>query len=165
MKRILYINIIFILCVASHLISFVSAESVVLIEINEAESDIIQGYNAIILAEQNGVDIINLVKDLNEAIDLLSEGRIYYNRGDYSAALPLVTECKEISNVVWEEATALHISAVEESEIKYFQNFILSRVSIIIIFFSFVFLWKIFKQYYIKKLLGMKPMVEYYESW
>ncbi len=164
MKRILCINIIFILCVASRLTSFVSAESVDFIEINVAESDIIQGYAAIILAEQNGVDIINLVKDLNEAIDLLSEARIYYGRGDYNAALPLVAECKEISNVVWKEATTLHISAVEESEQKFFQSFILTRVSIIIIFFSFVFLWKIFKQAYIKKLLGMKPMVEYFES-
>ena len=165
MKRIVYINFIFILCVASYLVSLVSAESVVLIEINEAERDIIQGYAALILAEQNGVDIINLVKDLNEAIDLLSEARIYYDRGDFNAAFPLVTECKEISNVVWEEASALHFSAVEESEKKYFQNFFLTRVSIFILFFSFVFLWKIFKQAYIKKLLGMKPMVEYYESW
>ena len=160
MKRTLYLQIILIMFISSHFINLVSAESDVLNEINEAERDVIQGYDTIILAEKNGVNIVNLVKDLNDAIDSLSEARIRYNQGDFEAAFSYLTECKEISKVVREEASALYISAVEESEKKLFQNSILIRVSIIIIFFSFILFWKIFKQHYIKKILGMKPMVE-----
>ena len=160
MKRTLYLQIILIMFISSHFINLVSAESDVLNDINEAERDVIQGYDTIILAEKNGVNIVNLVKDLNDAIDSLSEARIRYNQGDFEAAFSYLTECKEISKVVREEASALYISAVEESEKKLFQNSILIRVSIIIIFFSFILFWKIFKQYYIKKILGMKPMVE-----
>jgi len=160
MKRTLYLQFILIMFVSSYFINFVSGESDVLNEINVAERDIIQGYDAIILAEKNGVNIVNLVRDLNDAIDSLSEARIRYYQGDFEAAFSYLTACKEISTVVREEASALYLSAVEESEKKLFQNSILIRVSIIIIFFSFIFIWKIFKQHYIKKILDMKPMVE-----
>ena len=138
-----------------HLLTDIYAETAYS-NITLAENKISSAFQAIHLAEIEGADIRFLVYKLNNAIDLLSLAKIQYNNGDTMSSSENALNSLEESNSIEIEAQAARISAIEDAELKIEQNYYVSRIAILIVFFSFLIMWRIIKNYYKNRILKMK---------
>ena len=121
-----------------------------------AENKVGSAFLTIHLAEIEGADIRLLVYKLNNAIDLLSLAKKQYNNGDTKSSSENALMSIEESNTIEVEAQEARISAIEHAELKIEQNYYVSRITILIVFFSFLIMWRIIKDYYKNRVLKMK---------
>lgn len=108
-------------------------------------------------AEAAGGNVSSLMVELNEAGQYLAGAEMAYKNGNTSEATSLANACVIKAEAVASEASTLRDSASATSSGALFDNTLFSVVGAIMVLFLLFFGWILFKDYYLKRLLKMKP--------
>ncbi|EMR72944.1 hypothetical protein MCGE09_00443 [Thaumarchaeota archaeon SCGC AB-539-E09] len=136
----------------------VSAQDVPVVLV-DAENAIFSAFKLIQEVEKQGGDVHYFVERLDEASDLVVEAWRLANIGELDEVELKAERSLLISNAVKEGAISLVEFSIENSQ-KQFWNSVSLRigVSMVIVVTSF-FSWRMFKRYFLKRMLTMRPEV------
>ena len=95
---------------------------------------------------------------------IYEEVKLNVNDGNNETVLESVLECENIISQVNEEANTIRIASVEQHRILTERKNLFIRATIIVVTLTSFVLWSKFKQYYSKRVLLMKPVVNENES-
>jgi hypothetical protein len=128
-------------------------------EISRAKDSLKSAYLSVLDAERAGGDISELVARLNTALEYFSEAERAFGSGEYDSAVLLAEKVAEASNGILEEAVRLRGAAELQGEISFRNQLILSSgVVCSTVLFGFLG-WRRFKDYYVRRMMGMRPEV------
>jgi hypothetical protein len=132
--------------------------------VSRADEAIKAAYGAVVEAEKAGGDVSSLVSELNRALDGFSEGKMAFDSGTYDVALPLVEGAIEISDGVLNSAVWLKRLAEYIREVTFRNRLVITAVVVcFIVAFGFAG-WSLFKDYYLRRVMGLRPEVVVDES-
>ena len=152
--------VFFIPCVSR----VVGAESEAITRVSQAEDSLEVAYLSVVEAERAGVDVSELVVLLNAALEYYSEAERALESGEYDAAVQLAGEAMEASNVVLGADISLMFVA-ERVEEEAFRNQLLLSFGAVCFIVLFGFLgWRLFKGYYVRRVMGLRSEVVADES-
>jgi len=127
--------------------------------IQQAEQAISSAFEAVLEAEGAGANVSGLIRELNEAAGLLADAKISLNNGDLSDVVQLASRVVETADSVKDEASSLRASALSLREFVFKASFVGSGVGVSAFLLFMFYLWRWFKGYYTRKVLGLKPEV------
>ena len=127
--------------------------------IHQTDKAVSLAFKAVLEAENSGANISGLILRLNEAGSFLVEAKILVNNGNSDGAVELASRSVEIANGVEDEASNLKASTLSGRELAF--NFsLIGLVAGVPAFLVFLFLlWRLFRVFYIRKVLRKKPEV------
>jgi hypothetical protein len=118
-----------------------------------------QAFKDVFEAEQAGANITRLLKQLNDAAELLAQEENIYRSGDTagveSKADSVVTTSFQISSLAQTAKEDAQVAAQTQLSL----NIALSVVGSIIIILVMILFWRFFKRRYIRHLSNMKPEI------
>jgi hypothetical protein len=123
--------------------------------IEDADNALKQAFVAVCDAERAGVNVSGLVGRLNEAGKLLAEAEIAYRIGDWDGAISKADACIGIANEVFVDA----LVCLEDARIGLSHTVMFSLTSALVFVALSVLAWILFKVFYSRRLLKMKPEV------
>jgi len=133
-------------------------------KISQAEDSIEAAYLSVLEAERAGGDVRDLVVRLNVVLRDHSKAERALEVGEYETAVLLAGEVVEASNVLLGDGVRLRSSSELHGEIAFRNRVVLSFV-VVCFTVAFGFLgWGLFKGYYVRGLLGLRPEVSVDES-
>ncbi len=124
-----------------------------------ANSAVGEAFNSVLEAEKVGGNVTQLLVRLNTAGTLLADAQNAYNSGNTANVTSLVENALQIANKVNADALNLRDVSLVESQNSFWLTLIFSVIGAIVFGGSLLFVWRRFKRYYTKKLLGSKPEV------
>lgn len=129
-----------------------------------AEDALGSAYRSLLKAERSGGDVSDLVMVLNTALLYYSEARKAFVSGEYERAIRLAGNVVEASNAVLEADFSVMVVAVHLGWVEFRnQLFLSSSVVCFIILFGFLG-WRLFKGFYVRRMMGLRPEVVTDES-
>jgi hypothetical protein len=133
--------------------------------VQQAEDSVSQAFEAVLGAESAGGNVSSLIVSLNESAALLSAAENMLRSGDSNGVVALANRSIEIANDVKGEAATLETSASANRNFVFEISLVVSAVGVPVFLVFMFFLWRWFKGYYARKLLGLRPeVVENVES-
>ena len=133
-------------------------------EISLAEDFLKTAYLYVLDAERAGGDISELVARLNTALEYFFEAERAFGSGKYDSAVLLAGWVVEISDVILDDAVGLRGVAELQGEVA-FRNQLLISFGVVCFTIVFGFVgWRRFKDYYVRRMMGMRPEVVVDES-
>lgn len=120
------------------------------------ENSISSAYEALIIAENEGADIFQLLKDLNEACDLYTEVKYMNIDNGLNIQVEKLDICLSTSETVKKEAKILKDIAEKEMNYENSQKYVQSRLIMIILTFLGILIWRIASLFFEKNTLKMK---------
>lgn len=127
--------------------------------ISEAEMALTFAYEAVSEAEQAGANVSGLLIRLNKAGDFLVRAKVAYRLGDFNEAVGLAALCSEIGGEVKDEADVLLVRAYERRGRDFWWILAGSLVGVVSVGVGGFMGWRVFKRFYYRRVLGMKPEV------
>jgi hypothetical protein len=127
------------------------------------ESILIVEYNLVKTLNKNGIDVTYYANQLNHCLDLLDKAEQYNNVGDNKSAVSTLNLASSILNNVDNDAKNTLTTHYSKGYLVYISNSLVPIVSTIIVAIIATVFWLIYKEYYFKKLLKMKPEVNKHE--
>ena len=116
-------------------------------------------YEMIVNAEEEGADVRDLAKELNDANNFLIKTKILLLEGNLTEASITAQECRRISTQIAEEAKSLATSAVHQASLQTRNKHLSSYATIIGIIIASIFSWRTFRKFYLNRALNLKPEV------
>jgi hypothetical protein len=116
-------------------------------------------YNLVLTLNKNGVDVSYYANILNLSLDLLEKAGTYNNAGDDKNAISTLQLAASSLNNINNEAQNALTQYYSKGYLTYISNSIVPIVTTIIIVILTTLFWIIYKQYYLTKLMKMKPEV------
>lgn len=114
--------------------------------IQSAESELLEGYNAIYEAEKAGANVSGLLKVLNEAGWILSRAKLAYNSGDFDSAYGYALNCSQRLDGIVSQANSLKLEAEQASRMDFLINYVGSAASSVAIVVGGYAFWVIMKK-------------------
>ena len=127
--------------------------------VEEADVAVRQAFDATLDAERAGADVSGLMAKLNEAGELLAEAENAYRIGNFSEAASKADQCYMLADGVIGEASSLKSSALADAQARFSSTLMFSIAGAVVFVTASVLIWVLFKPFYAKKLLKMKPEV------
>jgi len=142
----------------------VDGEDVAVSAVDRAEVAAASAYEAILDAEEAGVDVSGLLAELNVAGRYLDEAHVWLGLGDFDEATRFADLCYDIAADVRNEAYGLinedHGPWVTDSVVRMTG----SIVGVVVVVFVGFVVWRVFKRRYRRRVLGLRPEVVKVES-
>jgi hypothetical protein len=126
--------------------------------IAEAEESLRGAFDTVVDAEQAGANVSVLAQRLNQAGASLARAREYLTVGNYSGAISFADDCKSFADGVGSDAVALRSDAIGAAGNWWIPIAISVSGSAMVIVVLF-FVWRWFKQGYLKRILRSRPEV------
>ncbi|MEM3666775.1 MAG: hypothetical protein QW222_06820 [Candidatus Bathyarchaeia archaeon] len=120
-----------------------------------------QAFVAVCDAEKAGANVSSLVGKLNEAEKLLAEAEIAYRNGDLDGAVSKADACHAIANGVFVDALDLKNLALIDGRVRFSNTVIFSLIGVVVFVAGLISAWMLFKSFYYRKMLKMKPEAAY----
>jgi hypothetical protein len=164
LKRVLRASVSFLLVLAlaglfSHGVFVVRGADEASSSVGEADVAVRQAFNATLDAERAGANVSGLILRLNEAEELLAEAEMAYRIGNFSEAASKADKCSVLVDGVIGEASSLKSSALADAQARFSSTLIFSLAGAVVFVTALILIWVLFKPFYAKKLLRMKPEV------
>jgi len=140
-------------------VSAVDIEGPVTSSISQAEDALVLAYEAVLEAEQAGANVAGLLFQLNVAGENLAKARMLYDGGLFDEAARFTGYSYGNSSYVVVEASELESLAVEKANLRLQVTVIISVAGVGVIACISVAGWVLFKGWYRKRVLKMKPEV------
>jgi len=128
-------------------------------ELENAETKIMNAFRALRAAESKGADVSALVSKLNDAIILLEEAKTSYLNGSVDDVQMRARESSLISSGIETEAKALTEQALRNAEEDFRMLSIYTMTAALATILVLLFVWRIFKAHYARRILEAKPEV------
>jgi hypothetical protein len=158
-SKVLMLSLVFFLLQLS-IISVIASDA------NEVSGVFIQteevlnsAFTAVLDAEQAGAKVSVLLYQLNQAGDYLSEAYFWYHLGDSEAANHFSGLCAEAAQSIRDEAISLKVEADRLGNADFVGNLVLSGIGVVVISVAGLLLWRVFKRYYLGRVLNLRPEV------
>ena len=151
--------LVFILTISFPGVSVASEDDATL-AITQAEETLASAYEAVLEAEQVGVNVSGLLGRLNLGGEYLAEAYVWYRLGVYDDASRFASLCYEVVGELGNEAVELRNEAKSLEEADY----VVMCGSVVVIVVSCSVVWLVFKRRYRKRILGLRPEVVSGES-
>ncbi len=127
--------------------------------ISQAEGSLEVAYLSVLEAKRAGGDVSELVALLNTALEYNSEAERALESGEYNAAVQLAGKAVDASNVVLDaDVSLVFVAKRVKEEIFRNQLFLSFRDVSFIVLFGFLG-WRLFKGYYVQRVMGYRPEV------
>jgi len=127
--------------------------------VGEADVAVRRAFNATLDAERAGANVSGLMAKLNEAGELLAEAETAYRVGNFSEAVGKADQCYMLVDGVIGEASSLKSSALADAQARFSSTLMFSLAGAVVFVTALILIWVLFKPFYAKKLLKMKPEV------
>ena len=128
--------------------------------IGRAERDLGSAYAVVAEAEGAGANVSALLNTLGSAGDFLSEAYAASRIGDYANASALAMQCSSTVKGVADDAARLKTDAEAVRSNGLLSAVVVSCVGLVLLVVSGFLGWNFLKQWYIRRVLNMKPQVE-----
>jgi hypothetical protein len=142
----------------------VDGEDVAVSAVDRAEVAAASAYEAVLDAEEAGVDISGLLAELNVAGRYLAQAHVWLGLGDFDEATRFADLCYDVVVDVRNEAYGLknegHGLWVNDSVVRMTG----SIVGVVVVVFVGFVVWRVFKRRYRRRVLGLRPEVVKVES-
>jgi len=126
--------------------------------IAEADLGLRGAFGVVADAEQYGSNVSVLAQRLNQAGAFLARAREYLKVGNYSGAISFADDCQSLADGVGSDAAALRSDAVAPAGNWWIPIVISVSGSVVVVVVLF-FVWRWFKQGYLKRILKSRPEV------
>jgi len=124
-----------------------------------AEESLSVAFKTVLGAEAAGANVSALIVRLNEAAGLLSGAEVQVKNGGFSEAIGLAGRSAKIAEDVRDEALGLRSSALVYRDFVFKVSLIGSVVGVSVFLVFMWSLWRWFKGYYARRVLGLRPEV------
>jgi len=141
-----------------------NSEDTATTSIERAENVLVSVFQAVLEAEQVGVDVSVLLAQLNEAGEFLAEARMALGLGEFDEAVHSANICSEIGESVKSEADELLVEAYGSRVMVSWLTMSGSLVGVFVVGFGSFWSWRVFKRRYHRRVLRIKPEVAKDES-
>ncbi len=128
--------------------------------ITAAENAIVSAYEAVLGAERVGADVGDLLARLNEGARLLSEAQMGFEVGSFEEAVRLAELSSEVADEVLNETENLEIEVNSAWANRSWWFGVDSVLGVSFVLIGCLFGYPVFKRWYYRRLLKMKPKVE-----
>jgi hypothetical protein len=125
----------------------------------EADSEVAMVFEALLDAEEVGVDVSALLEELNAACELLATAHVYYGNENFSGALALAKLAIERAAGLETEALELANSAAMEHGRRLSSTMSVSVAGAILVPLAGLLGWRYVKAWFVRRLGKMKPEV------
>ena len=129
-----------------------------------AETSVVSSYQAVLKAEEEGVNVSSLLVQLNEAGENLAHAHMAYSLGDFDETIRFADLSRDVGEEVRNEANELKGLALAEGVQRLWFTTTGSVIGLIAVVFGSFLVWRVFKRRYYRQVLGMKPEVGADES-
>ena len=160
--KVFFFLLVLSVSVAPVFVSVAFAESdddVALSAIDGAEVSVVLAYEAVLEAEEAGVDVSGLLVRLNDCGELLVEARVAYGLGDFDEALGFAGLCSEVGDAVNSDAVDLRLGAQGSRVTELWLTLAGSLVGVVVVLFVGFFGWGVVKRRFVRRVLEMKVEV------
>ncbi len=145
-------------------VNSVKGSTTSLIEINDAESNIISALIAVQEAEKNGMDVKPYVEVLNNVLLMISDAKTAFKSGNLPKATETATTASYLSIQVEANVKSYTTIASTRVEHELQSSLILSSfaaaISVLLVYAA----WRFFKRMYLIRIMEMRPEVLIDES-
>jgi len=155
-RRFLLLSAFLLFLIPLPTVSATSYEAQIL---EQAEQSISSAFHMVLEAEDAGANVSGLTAKLNEAAGLLVEAKILVQNGDSRQAADLASHSVEIAEDVKDEASTLKASALSHHDFLFKVSLVGTLVGVPAFLALMFLLWRWFKGYYTRRILGLKPEV------
>lgn len=164
LKRVLRVSVSFLLVLVlagllSRYVFVVRGADEASSSVGEADVAVRQAFNATLDAERAGANVSGLMAKLNEAGELLAEAEMAYRVGNFSEAASKADQCHMLADGVIGEASSLKSFALADAQTRFSSTLMFSIAGAVVFVAVLILIWFLFKPFYAKKLLRMKPEV------
>jgi hypothetical protein len=132
--------------------------------LGSAEEALASAYFAVLEAERAGGDVSELVSYLRIAAKHLSEAEMALESGDYDGASLLAEEAGEAAKKILIDTSRLGNLAQIQGRTAFGYRLFFSFGGVILILLFGFFGWMRFRDYYVRRLMGLRPEVSADES-
>jgi len=136
-----------------------SGDDVALSAIDGAEVSVVLAYEAVLEAEEAGVDVSGLLVRLNDCGELLVEARVAYGLGDFDEAVGFAGLCSEVGDGVKGDAVELRLGVQSSRVAELWLMLVGSLVGVVVVLFVGFFGWGVVKRRFVRRVLEMKVEV------
>ena len=141
-----------------------SSEDVATLAITQAEETLGSAFEAVWDAEEAGANVSGLLGSLNLGGEYLAEAHVWYRSGVFENASRFADLCVDVVGDVESEAFELRDEAKRSGEADFIVKMSLSVGGVIIFVFLGFLVWRVFRQRYCNRVLGLRPEVVSGES-
>jgi len=127
--------------------------------IDGAEVSMVSAYEAVLEAEEAGVDVSELLARLNDAGELLVKARVAYGLGDFDGAVGFAGLCSEVGGGVGSDAVDLRLGIQRSGVTELWLTLVGSLVGVVVVVFVGFFGWGVVKRRFVRRVLEMKVEV------
>ena len=132
--------------------------------VESAEEAVASAYVLVLEAEGTGGEISELVARLNDALEYLSGAERAFESGEYDGAVLSAGKAVEASDAVGSDAVGLKRVAEVYGEFQFRNRMVISfGLAVITVLLGFLG-WSLFKGYYLRRVIGLRPEVASDES-
>ncbi|MEM3579415.1 MAG: hypothetical protein QXL54_04255 [Candidatus Bathyarchaeia archaeon] len=114
--------------------------------VQSAESELLEGYNAVYEAEKAGANVNGLLEVLNEAGWLLSRAKLAYNGGDFELAYGYALNCSQRLEGIVSQANSLKLEAEQASRMDFLINYVGSAAGSVAVVVGGYAVWIVMKK-------------------
>lgn len=139
-------------------------EDIALSAISRAESTMGSAYESVLKAERAGANVSGLLNRLNDGVQALSKALMSYTVDDFNDAILSADLCHDSVVGIQGEAGELRELAVAESDRRLLLTHGASILGSGLAVLGGVLSWRLFKRWYYRRVLRMKPVVVNDES-
>ena len=163
-KLLMFSILLSLLFPTSILFANASDNNVVSIVLTNAEEISASAYEAVLEAEQAGINVSSLLDKLNLGGENLAEAYVWYHLGNSDNANDYASLCFELMENVRSEALELTDEAKILRETDFFVTVVGSGFSMVIVVVFCFFAWRVFRRRYLRRVLRSRPEVVSSES-
>jgi hypothetical protein len=128
-------------------------------KLQAANEAVDQAFNAISDAEKVGANVTDLLVMMNAVQSLLAQAENAFRTGDSNSADNLVDSVFPLAQNVIATAQEAKQDTLNSNQTNIISTIVLTVVGIIVFVLVLLFVWRLFKQNYINKILKTKPEV------
>jgi len=136
-----------------------SGDDVALSAIDGAEVSVVLAYEAVLEAEEAGVDVSGLLVRLNDCGELLVEARVAYGLGDFDGAVGFAGLCSEVGDGVEGDAVELRLGVQSSRVAELWLMLVGSLVGVVVVLFVGFFGWGVVRRRFVRRVLEMRVEV------
>ncbi len=111
-----------------------------------AERELILAYQTLLMAEEAGADVSDLLDQLNESAEFLTQARMAFQSGDFDDVVTLAALSRSIGVDVQGDSASLENSALSENIRRMMFALTTSMVGIVVIALVSLWVWRILKR-------------------
>jgi len=124
-----------------------------------AEEAVSSAFEVVLEAEGVGADVSGLVVELNGAVGLLVEARVLLAVGLVDEAVEAADLAVEVAWRVRNEAAGLEFTLSARRDSLFWASVLGGAVGVPVFLVSMWFVWRWFRGFYVRRVLGLKPEV------